>query len=1625
MRIALFFLAMFSINFVLEGQFSCSETLIVDGDPTSCTTIDMGQVDYETILGSCVSEASNHNAWLAFTAEGPDINIESSHDGGSNVLLTIVRFTGQDCDPVKFEEIVCGTNELDQTDILIVGELYHVIVNVDNNAGGIVEVCITNEDITPPPPNDLPCPAIVMTTDSSCVVGTTTYAEPGNDATHCAPELQNEVWFKFTTGDGLVFGAQIFLHNISITGDFRVKLLEFGFQDCNGESLLKQQYCGNEFGLVIEYVSLEPNHEYYVSVATDEVSQGDFELCIKQMIADSNTDPCQATVLVPNQECINFDTYYSVFEYDLPFCDFSNQKLWYQFYTGDDLDDISLTLSKVEDDENVFVGLGYFQGNFCGNTFIWSDTYCGNVEDASLIYDDLLPNQVYHVVIGTNYGFTGEFDLCVEGDYNSPYTNGSPCTAYQIDDFTGCVSGSSEYGQLITDDTLCFAVSPILQNWYKIPLERYNHSIDLSYSAINSIPLHRIQVGYFENGCLDTLIVQNEFCGFQQASNLSASFPDSIDFAYVSVSLPESDDYYFSLCVNPLDLEQLCFEGDFCETAVEQGEVSLDSLLCWEACTFGATRENSDDHFTSRYPTSWYRFTTGEQVEMIKLSLEQSTFPSFYIGLKKASDCDVDSFEVFRYIQITDQSELYLDLSGDTQYLMAICAVTLQGATVDLCIEGLPADRCPVEDRLKIVNTSMGSPFSGPFQEGEQVSFCYTIESFDVISEASCQWLQGIVPTFGLSWDQTSFDSFGMPTNSSEIIPVNNQAAWGWRNDVHSKMDSDYRRRFFNSQGLQLCHREQADCGGSPLKEGDLLPAGWYSWNFSQGGMHPDSTYGDGVFCNENNGPWTVCFDLQVGELSNDVDLSVDMHTFSDGEIGLGGIPDTSCMADLPLASNFYLNCDQTPLDSLIEISTCSGNSITVNLPENQFFYWFYIDNPRVLGETTGSGTNLSMTLATDEETISTVRYFAKAYNSNGCHLANYEIVVDVYPSLDIPRPDVYTICQLDSASMLDVLPLEDYIIGDFYVDWDSPILEDLPTAFWSGGSDTIIPYQVVSAAGCFFQDTISIHVEDVIVDGSVFPYTVCRDDQLFLNDVLNLDSLIEDPFTVDWDFGDLEDIPNADTSFMASTNIPFVLTGENGCQYADTLGIIVPFVDVTVLGKNRYCSTDTVSISAGYNFDLPHERFWIYPNGDTLNSAGIARPAKLFNDGINYLEFHLFTEEGCPFYEYDTIEIFRLPEFSFNQDTFGLGVCSYDSLLLGIELSTSIYEPLWFTPEDTLVANSFYISTPGSYTVLSGFQDQTLDCTNSETFELIHYPEVETDLSYDEIVCEGDSTVISFSNPNNIFVWSTGNFSSEELLPAGDYQITVSNPNGCKDFFEVTVNSQALPNPSFSLLNEICEGDSTWITTAEDDAYNYVWTDFSDSTAFLSFGGEESVIVTDDLGCVDSFSFQIDVIEVPEVNFSYNAIQDTLFLFDNSTDIGDCEWMINDDLLGIAGDTMLILPEGDYVVSLSCNNQGCSDFQLEEINITIVVVSGTNEFRDTQWHLYPNPNSGRFDVKFEDEIYVDKVEVVDLQGVVKFVKYFDSIQERFKVDAQLTSGAYFLRVQSSNGITVQAFVVH
>ncbi len=63
-------------------------------------------------------------------------------------------------------------------------------------------------------------------------------------------------------------------------------------------------------------------------------------------------------------------------------------------------------------------------------------------------------------------------------------------------------------------------------------------------------------------------------------------------------------------------------------------------------------------------------------------------------------------------------------------------------------------------------------PVNGTYQAGQLVNFCYTISDYN---QTSVNWLHAVVPTFGAGWDMSTLTTV-MPANCS------GSGAWGWYN---------------------------------------------------------------------------------------------------------------------------------------------------------------------------------------------------------------------------------------------------------------------------------------------------------------------------------------------------------------------------------------------------------------------------------------------------------------------------------------------------------------------------------------------------------------------------------------------------------------------------------------------------------------------------------------------------------------------------------------------------------------------------------------------------------------------------------------------------------------------------
>lgn len=345
-------------------------------------------------------------------------------------------------------------------------------------------------------------------------------------------------------------------------------------------------------------------------------------------------------------------------------------------------------------------------------------------------------------------------------------------------------------------------------------------------------------------------------------------------------------------------------------------------------------------------PTVWFQITTGATPTSMDLGLTSSTMINPYFSVFTTSNCFV--FNTINCTQGNSGSvSATVQLNPFTTYLIAVSNNGAATGYFNMCvIVNNNISTCNTNNSLVVTNTSMGSPFTGPFQQGEQVTFCYTVTDFQQIN---CNYLQGIVPTFGNGWDPASFNAFGMPVNVStsiltagtlQLIPLVNDVcagnpagSWSWFPNGSAVYNI-----IFNGQ----------------LLPNTSLPGGWFFINSfdpvtgfcAPPPVDPDFSLGDGNFnaCLPNTLDWQICFRLTAGGptqcANGTVNCSVTIRTFADGEIGAW--TDDACADDGTGAETFSTTiCCTSPPSVTPNVFYCQNAAASPLTAVGSNLLWF------------------------------------------------------------------------------------------------------------------------------------------------------------------------------------------------------------------------------------------------------------------------------------------------------------------------------------------------------------------------------------------------------------------------------------------------------------------------------------------------------------------------------------------------------------------------------------------------------------------------------------------------------------------------------------------------------------
>ncbi len=423
------FLVLFcGIAFAQPSNDDCAAPVNITAlDGSACGPYDITGATFDLANGDCAPMPNSPNMWFTFTAQGPEVDI-TVNGQVNNVHVALLEFNPTPCDFASASQIACGVGTANAVVIddapVVAGTTYYLVVNLADAGGTDVEasyqLCVTNDLPAMAPPNDDACSAENITPNGTCTNGTTVDAtQDFTSIPGCAIVPENGVFYEFTVSAGNL-AATIDLSNISLPGDAVVVLGEWD-TNCTGNlNILGDVYCGPPANDIIDFQGLIAGNSYVIFVGTDEVNEGDFQICVTEYGPPpgcSANNTCDLAEFVPGMSsnnttytCVNGCNILASPEPDLLGCNFATEEVvWYTFTSDAAASFLTIDLNSTE---ITAPSVQIFTGN-CANPVPVSPCVTGDAGNATILNNNIPPNTQIYIAVSNGFGAGGNFELCM------------------------------------------------------------------------------------------------------------------------------------------------------------------------------------------------------------------------------------------------------------------------------------------------------------------------------------------------------------------------------------------------------------------------------------------------------------------------------------------------------------------------------------------------------------------------------------------------------------------------------------------------------------------------------------------------------------------------------------------------------------------------------------------------------------------------------------------------------------------------------------------------------------------------------------------------------------------------------------------------------------------------------------------------------------------------------------------------------------------------------------------------------------------------------------------------------------------------------------------------------------
>lgn len=421
-----------------------------------------------------------------------------------------------------------------------------------------------------------------------------------------------------------------------------------------------------------------------------------------------------------------------------------------------------------------------------------------------------------------------------------------------------------------------------------------------------------------------------------------------------------------------------------------------------------------------------------------------------------------------------------------------------------------------------------------------------------------------------------------------------------------------------------------------------------------------------------------------------------------------------------------------------------------------------------------------------------------------------------------------------------------------------------------------------------------------------------------------------------------------------SSGTFTVTITDANGCSNTssavNTTEINNPVPVISAGGPTTFCDGGSVTLSASGGST------YLWNTGSTATSINVTQSGT-----YNFTAFN----GTCSAVSSDiVVNVLAAPNVTANASQ--TNICNGQSITLtgggasSYSWSNGVIDGVPFVP-----------AASGTYTVTG---TDVNGCTGNASVSIVVNPLPDASFtSSSPSFCPGVTSmnlVAVNSNYANYDWYLNGNPlqlngpSTITITNTGNYELWVTDNNGCTNSYSINLGTGNAPNVSISSANNsFCDGSNELITATFESGATYTWyldgnivfgPALGANTYTASSAGNYSVELTNSDGCVGSSNIiSMSTIPLPNASISSNStslcLGDSVFIFAAPVNGANYQWLLNGNIItGATGSSYYATTSGNYQVIV---NDGCSNTS-NSITINAItvpdnagVISGNNSF--------------------------------------------------------------------------------